>query len=478
MEPSANISTYPRGLWAVFSTLVAIMAGTAIFDGLLIFYSIQELQLSNTDSYLLYATYGMLEYIMPILGGYIGTRLISYKDASIWGAIICAVGLIIMGVPNPINLRPGLAIFSFGSGLLMPNIFSLFGELYPQGDLRRDSGFTIAYTGMNLGALTGYISSGIFKPTLNFHVAFYSAGIFTFIAAAIIAMYFKNFSPNVIKNRLRTTLAAAYSILGSIICIWGVQHSRFLSKLMFIIGVIVLTGLIIFSITRKNPREKKAIMAFCYMGIVSILFWGIYLLSPTLLNYFNANYVNLNLLDFHIPSTSLLSLNPLILLIIGPFVAKFWIYLQKKNMPFSRENKFFSSMLFLSIAFLLLALGCNMSHSSVSIVWIGLFFIFQSSAEMLISPTGYSFIGVLFEQYNYTGVMQGFWQLFKAISATLAGFLATNIIIVPHSIDISRQIDAYRNGFFVVGCTAGLLFFCSIVFNRILMKNLHTVIND
>ena len=74
-----------------------------------------------------------------------------------------------------------------GVGLLKPSISNLVGQLYLQGDSRRDSGFTIFYMGINIGAFSATLLCAYLGETYGWRYGFGLAGVgmlvglFTFI---------------------------------------------------------------------------------------------------------------------------------------------------------------------------------------------------------------------------------------------------------------------------------------------------------
>ena len=114
-----------------------------------------------------YGSFLALVYATAIFGGYVADRIIGYQRSILLGAVISALGLFLITVPNQQVFLLGLAVLIVGNGLFKPNISSVVGQLYAQGDERRDRGFTLFYMGINAGALvapllTGWLASTVF----------------------------------------------------------------------------------------------------------------------------------------------------------------------------------------------------------------------------------------------------------------------------------------------------------------------------
>ncbi|HEY5852340.1 MAG TPA: oligopeptide:H+ symporter, partial [Lysobacter sp.] len=131
-----------------------------------------------------YGAYLALVYAAAIFGGYVADRILGYQRSILLGAVIMAAGLFMIALPNEQIFKLGLATIVVGNGLFKPNISTMVGKLYSVGDERRDSGFTIFYMGINLGAmlaplLTQYLARKIFGTDTMpaYKIVFMSAGV-------------------------------------------------------------------------------------------------------------------------------------------------------------------------------------------------------------------------------------------------------------------------------------------------------------
>ena len=132
----------------------------------------------------LYGAYLALVYAGAIFGGYVADKLIGFQRSILLGAVIMATGLFLLASPSEAMFKLGLATIIVGNGLFKPIISTMVGKLYAQGDERRDSGFTIFYMGINIGALlapliTQYLAKKIFgiEDMPAYKIVFIAAGI-------------------------------------------------------------------------------------------------------------------------------------------------------------------------------------------------------------------------------------------------------------------------------------------------------------
>ena len=148
---------------------------------LLVLYIIKDYMASIENNeeiaYGIYAAYGALVYATPLLGGFLADRFIGYRKAIMLGGILMAVGHFFMAFPTDFFFYGALGFLIAGNGFFKPNISSLVGSLYKEGDIKRDSGFTIFYMGINLGAAVAPLLCGYIGETWGWHYGFGLAGI-------------------------------------------------------------------------------------------------------------------------------------------------------------------------------------------------------------------------------------------------------------------------------------------------------------
>jgi len=145
---------------------------------LLVYYMIKGfLGYSDGEAYAIYGSYGALVYATPFVGGMLADRLLGARKAVILGGILMAAGHLLMTVEQSTAFFLALALLVVGNGFFKPNISTIVGRLYPQGSPKKDSGFTLFYMGINLGAAMSGIVCGYVGETFGWHYGF---GLATF----------------------------------------------------------------------------------------------------------------------------------------------------------------------------------------------------------------------------------------------------------------------------------------------------------
>ena len=148
---------------------------------LLVLYIIKDYMASVENNeeiaYGIYAAYGALVYATPLLGGFFADRFIGYRKAIMLGGVLMAIGHFFMAFPTDFFFYGALGLLIAGNGFFKPNISSLVGALYKEGDIKRDSGFTIFYMGINLGAAVAPLLCGYIGEMWGWHYGFGLAGV-------------------------------------------------------------------------------------------------------------------------------------------------------------------------------------------------------------------------------------------------------------------------------------------------------------
>ena len=144
---------------------------------LLTLYLVKSLMKGDSDAALIYGAYTGLVYAAPILGGRMADQYLGYRFAVILGAILMAIGefTILLGTEHALLIGMGALIV--GNGYFKANISTIVGKLYEDGDPRRDSGFTIFYIGINVGALMATTIVAYVGEVYGFKYGFGLAGI-------------------------------------------------------------------------------------------------------------------------------------------------------------------------------------------------------------------------------------------------------------------------------------------------------------
>ena len=400
---------HPRELGPLFFTELWERFSYYGMRSILIFYmtssvAVGGLGFADKDASNLYGTYTMWVYLTALPGGLIADYLTGARKAVLIGGIIIACGHFTMVFHSLTFFYTGLALIAIGTGLLKPNISAMVGGLYKEDDPRRDSGFSIFYMGINVGALLapfviGYLAkTESFKrvlvrmgmdPTMCWHWAFGAAGV--------------------------------GMILGLIVYLWNQKKLAHLGN----------------TVKTRSQRKAKAdetakpalskgdgkrIAAIVIFFIFTILFWAAYEQKGASLNLFADRLVDTTLFGWKFPAPYLQSLTPAFVIMLTPIFSILWVRLRDRQ-P-SSPVKFTLGMVFIGLAYLLIVPAAMLTaQGRVSFWWlVGLYFL-EVCGEMCLSPVGLSTVTKL-SPPKLVGIMMGIWFLASAFGSKLAGYLS------------------------------------------------------
>ena len=167
----------PRGLMTLFFSEMWERFCYYGMRTLLTLFLVKSLMMGDSEASLIYGAYTGLVYAAPILGGKMADRFLGYRYAVLLGAILMAIGeFIIIGGTEHLMLV-GMGALIIGNGYFKANISTIVGKLYKDNDPRRDSGFTIFYIGINIGALLATTVVAFVGETYGFKYGFGLAGL-------------------------------------------------------------------------------------------------------------------------------------------------------------------------------------------------------------------------------------------------------------------------------------------------------------
>ncbi|MCA9688697.1 MAG: oligopeptide:H+ symporter, partial [Myxococcales bacterium] len=168
---------HPKGLFVLFAAEMWERFCYYGMRALLTLYLTKALLMGDAVASGIYGAYTALVYAAPVLGGRIADRLLGYRKAIIFGGILMAIGEFVLLGATEMTLYAGMGLIIVGNGYFKANISTVVGRLYRDGDERRDSGFTIFYLGINLGALLATTVCAWVGETYGYHYGFGLAGV-------------------------------------------------------------------------------------------------------------------------------------------------------------------------------------------------------------------------------------------------------------------------------------------------------------
>ena len=444
--PVGDFFGHPKGLFLLFGTELWERFSYYAMRAILVLYLVDQVQSqgghglgwTNAEALRLYAWFTGLVYITPLIGGWLADNYLGQRKAIIFGGTLMAAGQFMLGTPHAwipgqetLFFYVGLALLIAGNGLFKPNISTMVGDLYEEGDHRRDGAFTIFYMGINVGAFLSGIVVGSVVAAFggNWQAGFICAGIGMVLSLLIQLMF-------------------ARRLLGDI----GVTPAAELSRAQQLKdgkdGHEPLTAV-----------ERDRIKVILIMGLFTIVFWAGFEQAGGLMNIYANEFTNRNLGSFEVPTTWFQSLNPLFIVVFAPVIASIWVRMGDSE-P-SSPVKFGMGLVLLGIGFLFMV-GAVLQQGGdpsvkTSMIWLVGAYFFHTMGELCLSPIGLSMVTKL-APLRLASLMMGAWFGFTALANYAAGFIGS---FIGHG-DTASQVDnamAIFGGIAITAAVSGLVLF-------------------
>ncbi|WP_333004158.1 peptide MFS transporter [Vibrio coralliilyticus] len=398
---------HPRGLFLLFGTELWERFSYYAMRAILVLYLTDAtldggLGWSTKDALDLYGIYTGLVYITPLIGGWLADNYLGQRRSILIGGALMAVGQFTLAMPADMlglgtvhTFYLGLALLIAGNGLFKPNISTMVGDLYQEGDNRRDGAFTIFYMGINLGALLAGVIAGSVTDEFGWKSGFIVAGIGMLISLVM-------------------QMSLAQSWLGDI----GREPAA-------------KRDLAIKKSSKKEPLTKEEfdrIKVILVMSLFTIVFWAGFEQAGGLMNIYTQQYTDRMIGGFEVPAAWFQSLNPFFIITLAPLLAVLWVKLGRRepNSPV----KFALAMFFLALGFLCMV-GAVMEQGGdttvkTSMLWLVGAFFFHTLGELCLSPIGLSLVTKL-APLRLASLMMGAWFGCNAIANYVAGYVGSHV---------------------------------------------------
>lgn len=410
--PQKGFFGHPKGLFTLFFTEFWERFSYYGMRAILLFYMYYEvtkggLGISESTALSIMSIYGALVYMSGVIGGWLADRLFGTSRAVFYGGILIMFGHIVLAMPGGATaLFISMGLIVLGTGLLKPNVSSVVGDLYASDDIRRDSGFSIFYMGINMGGFISPLIVGEIGLKYNFHLGFSIAAIGMFFGLVMFMLTKKKnlglagtqianpLKPEERKRFLLITLAAVV-VLGSLIFI---SIPRGWLTFDSFIGLVGILGFLIpfcyFVIMYRSKKttsdEKSRILAYIPLFLAAVMFWSIAEQGSTILALYADKRTNLDVFGFHISPAWFQSLNPLFIIVLAPAFAWLWIKMGKRQPTI--PHKFSFGIFFAGLSFIVILLPAYFggANTLVNPLWLVLSIFIAVLGELCLSPVGLS----------------------------------------------------------------------------------------
>ena len=429
IEAQGQIFGHPKGLYLLFFTEMWERFSYYGMRGLLTLYMIKlwsqnGLEIAEDKASLIYGFFTGFVYFTPIIGGWIADRYIGQRKAITIGGITMFLGqMVLFAMPSHLGLGIGLVLLILGNGMFKPNISTMVGQMYREGDDRRDSAFSIFYMGINLGAFLAPLIAGTLAEewfaVKDATGAIVSYGFkYGFLAAAI-GMALGQVVFNLLASKYLLEIGTAPAKSET------VEVSEMADEVK--------------NLSTENKgfsREEKQRMTVIFiLTFFVIFFWAGFEQAGSSMTIYTDKYIDRNFFGWEIPTTYFQSVNPLFIVALGPLFAWFWT--SKYGKRLSTPVKMSLGMILLGIGFLFMLMATYGVQTNVvggkeevlkkaALIWLVMTYFFHTVGELCLSPVGLSVVTKL-APVKLASMLMGVWMLSSFAANIIGGFVAAYV---------------------------------------------------
>lgn len=409
---------------------------------LLVLYMVQQRRFADAQADMVWGAFSALVYSMPMLGGYLGDRVLGLRRTLVLGAVTLGLGYLLLSVPLDATLFPAMGLIALGNGLFKVNPNNLVSRLHEGEHSRLDILFTIYYVSLQLGAFVSILLLPWIKDhpswliTLgplrfdSWHLAFGVSAIGLTLGLLNYGAFRRYLRPYGaepdFKPVMARTLAAVLAVSLLIAAVLA-QIIRYPAAAAVVVGLFALLMICVFArlLITAEPAGRNRVIACIIFTFISII-WAVYNQQIyTSLTLFALRNVKHSLLGWHVAPAQFQDLNQFWLAVLALPLA--WLYGRmgrRKRGDFSLASKFAAGLYLLAAAFLLYAASRITAHDGVSSPWwLVAGYAAQSLGELLISALSFSMVSQLVPQRS-RGIIMGAWFLGMGLSNYAGGAIA------------------------------------------------------
>lgn len=388
-------SRHPKGLYVLFFTEMWERFGFYLMLSLFTLYLNEKLGWTEEEAFGAYGWYMFFVYLTPFVGGIFADRVYGYRRAVLTGTSLLGLGYVLLGWPNMTVFYASLSLLVIGNGLFKPNISTLVGNLYPQGDSRRDSAFSIFYMGINIGAGLAGPVGGLMRSHFGWTAAFATAGLGMALSFVIFAL---------LRHHLE--VADQRSSVSAVLDVpLGPDYED-----------------------RPDPPEveKQRIIALAIMcGIVMTFWMAFHQNGSTLTVWARDNTIrSITILEWshEFKTEDFQAVNSIFIILLTPVITGLMSFLRERGLEPSTPAKIGIGMLFTAAAFgiMIAASLAGGNTGRVNMWWlIGCYFVI-TIGELFVSPMGLSMVTKLAPR-RMTAMLMGLWFLSTSLGNWFSG---------------------------------------------------------
>ena len=411
---------HPKALYLLFFTEMWERFSYYGMRGILILYLTKSLiegglAIDEQKASLIYGFFTGFVYFTPLIGGWLADKFLGQRNAITIGGITMMFGqFALFGINTQAGLYLGLFLLIIGNGFFKPNISTLVGRLYADGDPKRDSAFSIFYMGINLGAFLAPLVIGLFAENLfavkdetgkiltyGYKYGFLIAGLGMLLGQILFNTLAKKHLGNIGLSPAKAKANAPEE-----------HHDSKNDKPL-------------------TAEEKQRVTVIFILTAFVIFFWAGFEQAGSSLSLYTDKFIDRNVFGFEIPTSWFQSVNPLFIVAFAPLFSIFWTSNLGKKL--TTPVKMGLGMILLGIGFFFM-LGAVAERGGdnqditikASLFWLVMTYLIHTLGELCLSPVGLSVVTKL-APVKLASLMMGVWMLATFVANIIGGFVSAYV---------------------------------------------------
>ncbi|MBU6343388.1 MAG: peptide MFS transporter [Bacteroidetes bacterium] len=470
-QQNKEIWGHPRGLALLFFTEMWERFSYYGMRAIFTLYMMKALLFSKETASSIYGSYTGLVYLTPLIGGYVADRYWGNRRSIVAGGLLMAIGQFLMfGSASMYQnsdlaaslLWAGLVFLIVGNGFFKPNISSMIGQMYTEGDKRRDAAYTIFYMGINLGAFIAPLVCGFVGDTGNpadFKWGFLAAGIGMILGTILFQTQKDRYvitpdgqpigaQPNTsIKTEnsdsgaglgARQLALAAGMLVALFFLFFKVLGFDWIGALIYSATISMMTMIITDGSLTRIERDR--IIVVYVSAFFVVFFWAAFEQAGASLTFFAEEQTNRNLFGWLIPASYFQSVNAVAVVLLAPITAAIWVALAKRKSEPNSLVKQSLGLMILALGYAVIAIGVKGlgMDSKVSMFWLIALYVIHTIGELCLSPIGLSLVSKL-APMRFVSLLFGVWFLANSVANKAAGQLSG--LYPPSGSEFKKAMD-------------------------------------
>ncbi len=453
------LKKHPKSFYMLFFLEFWERFGFYVMNTIIIYYYfVKHLGFTQVHAFNIFGAFTGFLWGFMVFGGILGDKYFGTKRTMIFGALVLLVGYFYLSVADRYTVYLALGLIAAGEGLFKANPASLLSKCYEDNDPRLHTAYTYYYMAINIGALIASFLAPVLAEYLSWRIAFIVSGVGMICALSNFIFYKKAIKhigsePDLKPFKYsKLIVMIIITVILTILASYLLRHLDATYIFFYTIAVLALVFYFIFLFRLDISLEKKRMLVAFVLLMEGTWFNVLYQQMYTSVNFFAINNVFPSFLGIDMSQVSFQGFDSIIIIVFSPLLAMWFNHGARKGKVLKITTKFSIGFFLCSIAFFVLWIStyCADSSGRISSLWILLFYLFQSTGEILIAALGLAMVAELVPK-KFTGFVYGIYFLLIAIGSMVGSWVADLSASSVKNATSLQTLPIYNRFFLYIG---------------------------